>query len=157
MSTGENSPDIAHDSVSDSEQSESTPSSNCGDDVVEEMSLELLFASINDEADNVEVLFETLQPIIEHAIKKKPNSTLHKEILQFVEDQIKERSSLKMDESAKTSCTIAQGHAIVYVVNDKQFMIQEDVSLHPNLNVEKFTTQTDMDYNVFMDEMAKLT
>ena len=62
-----------------------------------------------------------------------------------------------MDESAKTSCTMAQVHAIVYVVNDKQFLIQEDVSVHPNLNMETSTTQTDMDYNVFMDEMAKLT
>ena len=64
MSTEENLSDIAHDSVSDSEQSESTPSSNCRDDVVEEMSLESLFASINDEAPNVELLFETLKPII---------------------------------------------------------------------------------------------
>ena len=157
MSEEHNSPDIAHDSESGSEESESTPSSNCGDGVVEEMSLRSLFASINDETDNVEEMFETLRPYIEHAIKKKPSSTLLKEILQFVDNQIEERRSLKVDESAKVSCTMAQVHAIVYVVNDNQFLIQDDVSVHPNLNVDKFTTQTDMDYNVFMDEMAKFT
>ena len=70
MSTEENSSDIAHDSVSDSGESESTPSSNCGDDVVEEMSLKSLFASINDEADSVEDMFETLRPYIEKKNRK---------------------------------------------------------------------------------------
>ena len=70
MSTEENSSDIAHDSASDSGESESTPSSNCGDGVVQEMSLKSLFASINDEADNVEDMFETLRPYIEKKNQK---------------------------------------------------------------------------------------
>ena len=44
MSTEENSSDIAHDSESGSGESESTPSSNCGDGVVKQMSLRSLFA-----------------------------------------------------------------------------------------------------------------
>ena len=52
---------------------------------------------------------------------------------------------------------MAQIHAIVYAVNNNQFLIQDDIAVHPDQNVEKSATQSDIEYNVFMDEMAKLT
>ena len=143
--------DIIHHSDSEDDEVESTSPSSCEDGPVKHTSLNALFAALDNPAGNVESIFKALKPYIENSIKKKPNSAIHREILHFIDNQIDEN----VDECIKTPCTMAQVHAIVYVVNDNQILIQDEVSNEPQL-VEPVATESDLEYNVFMDEMAKL-
>ena len=142
--------DIIHHSDSEDDEVESTsPSpSSCKDDV-KYTSLKSLFASLDQPAE-AESIFKALKPYIEKSIKNKPNSAIHREILNFMDNQLGE----SVNESIQP-CTMAQVHAIVYVVNENQILIQDDASIEPKL-VDPVSTESDLEYNVFMDEMAKL-
>ena len=125
--------------------SPSPSSSSCKDDV-KYTSLKSLFASLDQPAE-AESIFKALKPYIEKSIKNKPNSAIHREILDFMDHQL----GGSVNESIQP-CTMAQIHAIVYVVNDNQILIQDE---EPKL-VDPVSTESDLEYNVFMDEMAKL-
>jgi len=156
MSEQDNTPRHVDSDEFENDTSESQSSSVCIERVEREMSLNSLFESVHHHPDNPKTMFEGLQPYIERATQRQPQSTLHKEILKFVNNQIEEESCVDINKSAKTQCTMAQVHAMVYVVNDNQFLLQDDGLIPPKLDDGQVTTESDLEYNVFMDEMAKL-
>ena len=156
MSTEENTLRQSDSDECENDTSESQASSVCTDHDDKEISLTSLFESVYNNANDTKTMFEGLQPYIERATQRQPHSTLRKEILKFVNNQIEQANCVDINQSDKTSCTMAQAHAMVYVVNDNQFLVQDDAPIPPKPDEEQVTTGGDLEFNTFMDEMAKL-